>query len=57
MTNTGSRRGVDKSVHGKFYFQHLDEAGRGRFIELYNGKQMKLGYWAISTPGRTSSRA
>ena len=29
--------------HEKFYFQHLDEAGRDRFIELYNAGRMKLG--------------
>lgn len=28
----------------KFYFQHLDESGRAKFIELYNNKTMKLGY-------------
>ncbi|WP_293857266.1 hypothetical protein [uncultured Alsobacter sp.] len=28
----------------KFYFYHLDEAGMHRFIELLNGKRMKLAY-------------
>lgn len=28
----------------KFYFQHLDEAGRDKFIELYNAKRMRIGY-------------
>jgi hypothetical protein len=27
----------------KFYFQHLDEAGRDRFVELHNSKRMRLG--------------
>jgi hypothetical protein len=30
--------------HGKFYFQHLDDDQRWRFIDLYNSKQMQLGY-------------
>jgi len=36
---------IDHHVRGagKFYFQHLDEAGRARFIELANAKTMKLG--------------
>ncbi len=29
---------------GKFYFQHLDEAGQVRFIELLNAKRVKLAY-------------
>lgn len=33
--------------HRKFYFQHLDEAGRDRFLELHNAGAMNLGY-----PGR-----
>lgn len=28
----------------KFYFQHLDEAGCDKFIELYNAKRMRIGY-------------
>ena len=28
----------------KFYFQHLDQAQRERFIELYNDGTMQLGY-------------
>ncbi|HET9554895.1 MAG TPA: hypothetical protein VFP50_18160 [Anaeromyxobacteraceae bacterium] len=28
----------------KFYFQHLDEQQRRRFVELLNEKKMKLGY-------------
>lgn len=44
---------TDKSykvyIHGhaksvKFYFQHLDEAGQARFIELVNAGKMKIGY-------------
>lgn len=30
--------------HGKFYFQHLDDAGKDRFIELHNAKKIKIGY-------------
>ncbi|MEA2678047.1 MAG: hypothetical protein QOJ81_2188 [Chloroflexota bacterium] len=29
--------------HGKFYFQHLDEVGQLRFLELYNSKAITLG--------------
>lgn len=29
--------------HGKFYFQHLSESGRDRFIEMVNAKTMKIG--------------
>lgn len=32
---------------GKFYFQHLSEAGKARFIELANSKRMRLAF-----PGR-----
>lgn len=28
----------------KFYFQHLDQAGRDKFIELYNANRMRIGY-------------
>lgn len=28
---------------GKFYFQHLSDGGRDRFIELHNAKKMTLG--------------
>ncbi|CAG2144476.1 hypothetical protein LMG31506_03014 [Cupriavidus yeoncheonensis] len=28
----------------KFYFQHLDEAGMRKFIELVNAKRMRIGY-------------
>jgi hypothetical protein len=28
----------------KFYFQHLSEEGQARFIALYNGKRMNIGY-------------
>jgi hypothetical protein len=28
--------------HGKFYFQHLSDAGRDRFISLYNAKTLKI---------------
>ena len=31
-------------TQGKFYFQHLSDDDRTRFIELYNAKRMKLGY-------------
>lgn len=31
----------------KFYFQHLDEAQRRRFVELLNGGQLQIAY-----PGR-----
>lgn len=27
----------------KFYFQHLDEAGRQSFIELHNSRRMRIG--------------
>lgn len=30
--------------HAKFYFQHLDEAGRDRFITLVNERKMKIGF-------------
>lgn len=29
---------------GKFYFQHLDDAGQDRFITLVNERKMKIGY-------------
>lgn len=29
---------------GKFYFQHLDEAGIEKFIQLHNSKTMKFAY-------------
>lgn len=28
---------------GKFYFQHLDEAGKARFMQLHNDRVMKIG--------------
>ena len=31
-------------LHGKFYFQHLDEPGMHRFIELYNARSLNIGY-------------
>lgn len=31
-------------AHGKFYFQHLDQAGQDKFIELHNAKAIKIGY-------------
>lgn len=34
------------SPTGKFYFQHLSEEGRRRFVDLLNSKTMKL-----ATPG------
>lgn len=47
----GERHGPDECDHWvtrdmqttKFYLQHLDEAGRQRFIELSNGGQMQMG--------------
>lgn len=38
--------------HSKFYFQHLNEAQRAKFIELYNKDVMKIGYpgWFYTTP-------
>lgn len=37
---------IDARVDGtaKFYFQHLDDAGRDRFIALFNARAMTLGY-------------
>lgn len=29
--------------HAKFYFQHLSDADKTRFIELFNTKKMKIG--------------
>ncbi len=29
---------------GKFYFQHLDEDGQNKFIELANEKKLKIGF-------------
>ena len=34
------------SPTGKFYFQHLSEEGRIKFVDLLNSKKMKL-----ATPG------
>ena len=36
--------GPDDWNHGKFYFQHLDEPDKRRFIDLYNEGVMNLGY-------------
>lgn len=36
------RRGP--TIHGKFYFQHLDDAEAQRFVDLYNAKKMNIGY-------------
>lgn len=30
--------------HHKFYFEHLDEAQRQRFVDLLNAKAVKIGY-------------
>lgn len=30
--------------HSKFYFQHLDDAGKDRFVQLVNEKKMVIGY-------------
>lgn len=35
---------VGGSGRGKFYFQHLSEAGRQRFVHLLNNGTMKLGF-------------
>lgn len=32
------------TIFSKFYFQHLSEEQRGRFIELYNDKRLNIGY-------------
>lgn len=37
-------RGAGGSPTGKFYFQHLSEDGRNRFVELVNSKKMRLAY-------------
>lgn len=31
----------------KFYYQHLDDAGQERFIELYNAKKINLGRFGL----------
>ena len=31
-------------IHAKFYFQHLSEAERDRFIELHKAGKMNIGY-------------
>lgn len=39
------------TAHAKFYFQHLDQAGKDRFLELYNTKAMALaipGYFYVT---------
>lgn len=33
-----------RDAGGKFYFQHLDNAGRARFIELHNAGRITYGY-------------
>lgn len=43
--------GIDRHVHAKFYFQHLDADGQKRFIDLHNAKRMALAY-----PGHFYSR-
>lgn len=35
---------TEDRVTTKFYFQHLSDAQKNRFIELYNDKKMKIGY-------------
>jgi hypothetical protein len=37
-------RSVRGKVHGKFYFQHLSQEQRTRFIELLNARKLTLGY-------------
>jgi hypothetical protein len=32
------------TTHDKFYFQHLDEAGQVKFIDLYNTRKLRLGF-------------
>lgn len=34
----------DSIRFGKFYFQHLSEEGRTRFVDLVNAKQLRIGY-------------
>ena len=33
-----------KRSRGKFYFQHLSQAQKDRFIEIYNEGKMKIGF-------------
>jgi hypothetical protein len=35
---------VGPTRHAKFYFQHLSDAQRDHFIDLYNSRTMKLAY-------------
>lgn len=30
--------------HAKFYFQHLDDAGKERFVQMLNDKKLNIGY-------------
>lgn len=32
------------AVHGKFYFRHLDDAGRYRFLDLLQAGSLNIGY-------------
>lgn len=32
------------TAHLKFYFQHLDEAGARKFVDLLNAKKLNIGY-------------
>lgn len=34
---------VEGAEHRKFYFQHLDEAGKRHFVELLNAKKLNIG--------------
>ena len=36
--------GVAATTQAKFYFQHLDEAGKIKFIDLVNAKKITFGY-------------
>lgn len=38
---------VGPTAHLKFYYQHLDEAGRQRFIALYNERKMNLDEYGL----------
>lgn len=51
-TSATCKEGPDACTHwvtrptdtAKFYFQHLDDAQRHEFIQLYNDRKMKVGY-------------
>ena len=35
---------ADPHIHAKFYFQHLSQADRDRFIKLHNADKMNIGF-------------